>query len=85
MANECNDIMARLSADLEGELSAEAIDEMERHIEGCGPCVEYMESVKKSIALCKANLPVEQPRPLDEDARKELRAAYQRMVAARKS
>ncbi|MDX2154518.1 MAG: zf-HC2 domain-containing protein [Bryobacteraceae bacterium] len=77
--------MTRLSRELDADVSPENLAEMDRHIQGCAPCVEYLESVKKSIELCKAHLPVDQPRPLDSATRNELRAAWQRVMAARKT
>jgi RNA polymerase sigma-70 factor, ECF subfamily len=46
---ECQDIFARLSEYLDGELSPEEAAHFEAHIAACPPCVEFVESLKKSI------------------------------------
>jgi anti-sigma factor RsiW len=77
-------MFARLSEFLDAELPAESCEEIQAHIAGCAPCVEFVESLKRSIALCHEYEANAAPAPLKAEAREELLASYQKMLAARK-
>jgi len=83
--NECQDVFARLSELLDKELPAGTCEELERHIENCPPCVEFVESLKKSVALHRAYRPDADPSELSPEVKQALREAYQRMLATRPS
>jgi anti-sigma factor RsiW len=80
----CKDVFATLSQYLDLELPPDACQEVEQHLEGCPPCIEFAESLRKTIDLCHHYEPTEMPAPLSEKAREELKAAYEKMVAARR-
>lgn len=80
---ECRRIFALLSEFLDGELPADTCEQVAAHIKDCPPCIAFMESLRKTVELCRAIQAGEQPRPLDPAAREELRALYQKMLAAR--
>lgn len=50
----CPDVPQLFSRHLEGEVSAEVCAEMERHLEGCQGCREACQSLKNTLALCRA-------------------------------
>ena len=77
--SECREIFARLSEYLDQELPDDVCRQFDAHIGACGPCVEFVESLKKSIALSRRFHLDEKPRPLDETEREELSAAYERL------
>lgn len=79
----CKDIFALLSDYLNLELPAEACQEIEAHLAGCPPCIEFAESLRKTVEICRKYEPAELPQPISDAARAELLAAYQRMLAAR--
>lgn len=79
----CKEIFALLSEYLDLELPADACAEIEGHIHGCAPCVEFAESLRKTVALCQEYRPTELPAPLGEQARRELEQAYRRMRGSR--
>ncbi len=81
--SECKDIFALLSQYLDHELSEDICREIDAHIAGCPPCVEFLESLKKSIELCRRWKSEDEPGPLPEPARRQLYEAYQRALAAR--
>ena len=81
---ECQEIFTRLSEYLDAELPAATCEDIEKHIAGCEPCIEFVSSLKKSIDLCRGYKTGEQPGPLPDAVRTELLAAYKRMLAARK-
>jgi anti-sigma factor RsiW len=82
-SEQCQEIFALLSDYLDVELPPEACQEIETHLAGCPPCVEFVESLRKTIELCRRYRPAEIPSPLGDRAREELLAAYQKMLAAR--
>lgn len=81
--SECKDVFALLSQYLDEELPDDVCLEIESHISGCPPCVEFVESLKKSVEITRACADDGKPSPLPETARDELLAAYQKMLAAR--
>ncbi len=74
---DCSGVFARLSEYLDGELSPEICQKMKAHIEGCAPCVEFVNSLKKTMALTKSPaLKDASPSPLTEECRNALLDAY---------
>lgn len=83
MTLECGDVFAKLSEYLDGELPEEVCAKMQMHIGDCEPCVEFVESLRKSIELCKGKLPEEGPGPLTADQKNDLLAAYRKTLENR--
>ena len=83
-SRECKEIFALLSEYLDLELPPDACRAIEEHIKDCPPCIEFAESLKKTIALCREHSPGEVPSPLSQESRSELEAAYRKMLEARK-
>ena len=82
--SECKDIFALLSQYLDEELPDEVCHDIDAHIQGCAPCVEFVESLKKSIHLTRGCQSEQKPPPLPDEAREELLSAYRKMLAARR-
>ena len=80
---ECKEIFAQLSAYLDAELPAATCEEIQAHIADCPPCVEFVNSLRRSVELCHGHAGAEQPAPLAGEARERLLAAYREMMAAR--
>jgi anti-sigma factor RsiW len=57
----CRELFERLSEYVDGELSQEICREIQRHMEGCEPCVAFAKTLKKTADLCR-RLP-SQPMP----------------------
>ena len=83
-SDRCKEIFAILSEYLDMELAPASCQELESHLEGCRPCIEFVESLRKSIGLCREYSPAELPKPLSEEAHHELQKAYERMLSTRK-
>jgi len=49
----CRRMFALLSAYLDAELPAKNCRELERHLQGCEPCIAYLESLKKTVEACR--------------------------------
>ncbi len=79
---KCKEVFALLSDYLNLELPPEACAEIEGHLAGCAPCVEFAESLRKTVELCHRYRPAELPEPLGAEARDQLMQAYRKMLAA---
>jgi hypothetical protein len=79
----CDEVFALLSEYLNLELPPEACAQIGAHIDGCRPCVEFVESLKRTVELCGEYKPDSMPAPLSEAARNELLAAWKRASANR--
>jgi hypothetical protein len=81
----CGEVFARLSEYLNLELDPDACKEIENHLSGCAPCVEFLESLRKTLEVIRQYRPAELPEPLSTRAREQLLEAYRQMLAARKA
>src|SRR6266496_681392 len=77
----CKAMFAELSDYLDEQLDDSLCDELERHLDGCGPCKAFLASLEATIRECRA-WPAEHPtRERATNARKELMKDYTRVVA----
>lgn len=76
----CQQIFDLLSEYLDAELPPDLCERLTAHIQSCAPCVEFVESLRRSIALCKDLPQVQAVPPLTEEARKKLQRAYEDMI-----
>jgi anti-sigma factor RsiW len=49
----CKQIFATLPEYLDGALPAKNCRQLERHLKGCRPCIEYLESLKTTVEACR--------------------------------
>jgi RNA polymerase sigma-70 factor (ECF subfamily) len=78
----CKAMFAELSDYLDEQLDDSLCEELERHLDGCGPCKVFLASLKATIDECR-KLPSEcSARPKTMRLRKELVRNYKRTVAA---
>ena len=82
-SEQCKKVFAALSEYLDRELPPASCEELEVHLKGCPSCIEFVESLRKSIDLCRGYFPGELPKPFSESARHELQEAYRKMLLAR--
>ena len=80
---KCKEIFSLLSDYLNLELPPDACQEIETHLAGCPPCIEFAESLRKTVELCRRYRPTELPEPIGQKAREQLLDAYQKMLRAR--
>ena len=80
--DECRRIFALLSDYLDGDLPPGLCESIDRHVADCPPCVDFIESLRKSAALCREFRPGGPP-PLTDEARGELRSAWRKAIAER--
>lgn len=69
----CPDILRQLSRDLEGEISPRTCARMERHLAGCPRCRQTCDSLKRTLALCRAVPTPEVPPELQRSVRVAIR------------
>jgi anti-sigma factor (TIGR02949 family) len=75
---DCNELFARLSAYLDGELSRQERDEIERHLADCPPCVEFVRSLRTTVDLCRDFEPSGAPPPVPDELKRKLLTLLQR-------
>ncbi len=80
----CKELFAELSAYLDGEMTSEDRRELEQHLCGCPPCVEFVQSLRRTVDLCHHYEPEAAPGPLAPAARERLLAACRKMLANRR-
>jgi len=78
MSEKCKKDYERLSEYLDGELDDEACRELEEHFRVCPECRECVESMRKTIQLCKEAAPEEIPAHARERLRSMLRECFSR-------
>jgi len=80
---DCQDVFALLSEYVDRDLPPGTCEELDRHIQACAPCVEFVESLRKSVKLGKTfGSDVTAP-PVPQALREALRAAYAKSLAER--
>ena len=79
--SDCESIFAALSNYLDGELPEADCNQLERHIQDCAPCVEFVNSLRKSVRLGKQYRPHEPAPALSPCVKRSLEAAYKAMLA----
>jgi anti-sigma factor RsiW len=80
---KCRELFAMISDYLNLELPPDACQEIESHLAGCAPCTEFVESLRRTVELCRAYRPEAMPAPISESARSQLLGAWHQMLAAR--
>lgn len=80
---DCKEIFELLSEYVDAELPPELCESLEKHIEGCGPCVEFLHSLEKTVELCRQYRPGVTPPPIADKMRRELRQAYDKFLVSR--
>ncbi|HME10452.1 MAG TPA: zf-HC2 domain-containing protein [Bryobacteraceae bacterium] len=74
---DCKELFALLSEYLDLELPDEACAKMQAHFADCPPCVQFVESLRKTIQLLGRYRPGEIPQPLKDESKGRLRRAWE--------
>jgi RNA polymerase sigma-70 factor (ECF subfamily) len=75
----CPDVLTLFSRHLEGEIDARSCAEMERHLEACPRCKGACDSLKRTLALCRAAGPATE---VPQEVRATVRAALAGLLDA---
>jgi len=78
----CQQISARLSEYLDGELPAKNCRQLDRHLKGCPPCIAYLESLKTTVEACRRYQVSRIPSP-PKEVKAALRSAVQQAAGKR--
>jgi RNA polymerase sigma-70 factor (ECF subfamily) len=77
----CKAMFAELSNYLDEQLDDSLCEELEKHMDGCGPCKAFLASLEATILECRTS-PAEHPaKGIATSARKELMKNYARVAA----
>lgn len=74
---ECKEVFEKLSEYLDRELPPDLCEKMRGHIEDCPPCVEFVNSLRKTVDLCRQVHPVEAA-AIPEEIKARIRASWKR-------
>lgn len=74
--NDCKQIFEMLSEYLDEELQPGTCEELERHLRDCPPCIDFVESLKRSVQMCRQEAATDIPQPLTAEHRERLRDAF---------
>lgn len=77
----CKDVFVKLSEYLDRELAEGTCADIEQHLADCPPCIEFLNSLKRTVGLCKDCEPVAPPPPLSAESREKMLAAYKAAIA----
>ena len=70
----CPDVLALFSRHLEGDIAPEVCAEMEAHLERCGHCRGTCESLRRTLASCRAIPMPPVPEPVAASVKQAIRA-----------
>lgn len=76
MKEDCKKHFKRLSEYLDGELDAQACNEIESDLEKCPECLECLYSLKRTIQLCKEAGEEEMPADIRDRLRSNLKDCF---------
>lgn len=83
--NDCGRVFALLSEYLDAELAPATCEELEGHLRGCPECIQFVQSLKRSMQLCRQFGKCMPSPPMDAEAMASLRHAYEKMLARRRT
>src|SRR5688572_21075276 len=79
-SSNCKDVFSLLSQYLDLELPPTDCQEIEAHLADCPPCIEFTESLRKTVELCHQYRSAELPDRIGKQAREQLLEAYRRAL-----
>ena len=79
--SNCANIVALLSEYVDSDLPAHTCRMIQNHLEICPHCRETAKSLRRIVELCRGYAPHDHPRPLPAERQRELREAFERVVA----
>jgi predicted anti-sigma-YlaC factor YlaD len=82
---DCSPIFAMLSEYLDRELPPASCADLEEHLRRCPECIQFVDSLKRSIDLCREYGAARPPEALAPESLAKIRAAYDKMLTRRRA
>lgn len=82
-SSECKEVFMKLSEYLDQELPVGDCERLREHLESCAPCIEFLNSLKQSIHLCKELQPPGDPGPLPEALKLRMLECYRQVLTSK--
>ena len=73
MKNDCVKCFQRISEYLDGELEEKICLKIDKHLRECPECRDYVDSLRKTIQLCKGTTMEEIPGDIHDRIRSKIR------------
>jgi anti-sigma factor (TIGR02949 family) len=73
MKNDCVKCFQRISEYLDGELEEKICHEIDAHLHQCPECRKSVDSLRKTIQLCKGTAMEEMPKDIHDRIRSKIR------------
>lgn len=70
---ECREMLASISAYLDGDLETTKCDAVERHCQNCPGCAALVHGLRETVGLCRQAAAVSLPDALRQQARERVR------------
>lgn len=70
----CQELFARLSEFIDGELPPGLCDYIEAHLSDCQPCLAFVETLRQTVEICRQLPSGPLPASLRQDLKRMLRA-----------
>jgi predicted anti-sigma-YlaC factor YlaD len=83
--SDCSEIFAMLSEYLDRELTPSTCRDLEEHLRDCPECIQFVDSLRRTVDLCHKYVSSRGVEPLDAEALAQLRMAYDRALKNRRS
>lgn len=78
MGTNCKNVVERVMDYLDGEMSEGLTAELREHLSACPPCIEFLDSYRRTPELCRKALVADMPRELADRLTAFLRAKIPR-------
>ena len=76
--NTCREVLANISAYLDGELETTACDAIERHCQECASCAALVNGLRETVGLCRQAATAPLPDAVRQRARESVRRLLDR-------
>ncbi|MBI3409796.1 MAG: zf-HC2 domain-containing protein [Planctomycetes bacterium] len=81
----CKELAELLQDFLDGELPKEYSDLICHHLRECGPCINFLESYKVTVTMCRKLPPLEMPVEMKERLQAAVREFEEKMSGGSKN
>ena len=78
MARKCNEYIGELNDYLDGELSPELCEEIEKHLGECRNCRIMVDTLKKTVSLCREGEQENLPNTLNDKLKQLLKEKWKK-------